>query len=79
LSVADSAPGAQADELSRLFEPLYRADAARGRHTGGSGLGLAICDALAQAHGGSMAAQASPLGGLLITAVLPIQARSQTT
>jgi two-component system sensor histidine kinase BaeS len=79
LSVGDSAPGAKPEELSRLFEPLYRADAARGRHTGGSGLGLAICDALAQAHGGSMAAQASPLGGLLITAVLPIQARSQTT
>jgi two-component system sensor histidine kinase BaeS len=79
LSVADSAPGAAATDLARLFEPLYRADAARGRHDGGSGLGLAICEAIAQAHGGLIAAQPSPLGGLLVTVELPIQARSPST
>jgi two-component system sensor histidine kinase BaeS len=79
LSVSDSAPGAAASDLSRLFEPLYRADEARGRHNGGSGLGLAICVAIAQAHGGRMAAQPATLGGLLITLVLPIQARSPST
>jgi two-component system sensor histidine kinase BaeS len=79
LSVADSAPGAAATDLSRLFEPLYRADEARGRHNGGSGLGLAICEAIAQAHGGRIAAQPATLGGLLITLVLPIQARSPNT
>jgi two-component system sensor histidine kinase BaeS len=79
LSVADSAPGAAAADLARLFEPLYRADEARGRHNGGSGLGLAICEAIAQAHGGRMAAQRAALGGLLMTVVLPIQARSQAT
>jgi two-component system, OmpR family, sensor histidine kinase BaeS len=79
LSVADSAPGATAADLARLFEPLYRADEARGRHNGGSGLGLAICKAIAQAHGGRMAAQPATLGGLLITAVLPIQARGPST
>jgi two-component system sensor histidine kinase BaeS len=77
LSVADSAPGASATDLARLFEPLYRADEARGRHNGGSGLGLAICEAIAQAHGGCMAAQPAALGGLLMTVVMPIQARSQ--
>jgi two-component system sensor histidine kinase BaeS len=79
LSVADSAPGAAAVDLARLFEPLFRADEARGRHNGGSGLGLAICEAIAQAHGGRMAAQPATLGGLLITVVLPIQARKQAT
>jgi two-component system sensor histidine kinase BaeS len=79
LSVEDSAPGAAATDLARLFEPLYRADDARGRHNGGSGLGLAICEAIAQAHGGRMAAQPATLGGLLITVVLPIQARNQAT
>jgi two-component system sensor histidine kinase BaeS len=75
LSVADSAPGAASVELARLFEPLYRADEARGRHNGGSGLGLAICEAIAQAHGGRMAAQPAALGGLLMTVMLPTQAR----
>jgi two-component system sensor histidine kinase BaeS len=49
LSVSDSAPGVPAEDLSRLFEPLYRADAVRSRHTGGSGLGLAIAQAIVQA------------------------------
>jgi two-component system sensor histidine kinase BaeS len=49
LSVSDSAPGVPAEDPSRLFEPLYRADAARSRHTGGSGLGLAIAQAIVQA------------------------------
>ena len=47
LSIDDSASGVAASDLPRLFEPLYRADAARSRHSGGSGLGLAICVAIA--------------------------------
>ena len=77
LRVADSAPGVDAADLARMFEPLYRADAARSRHSGGSGLGLAICDAIARAHGGRMSALPSALGGLQVTVVLPLLARSQ--
>lgn len=73
LSVADSAPGVKPSDLDRLFEPLFRADEARGRHNGGSGLGLAICQAIAEAHGGYMTAASSALGGLKMTARLPIQ------
>jgi two-component system, OmpR family, sensor histidine kinase BaeS len=71
LTVDDSAPGPGDDDLKHLFEPLFRGDSARGRGTGGSGLGLAICEAIAQAHGGAMAAQRSPLGGLRVTVALP--------
>jgi two-component system sensor histidine kinase BaeS len=67
LSVPDSAPGVPAEDLSRLFEPLYRADAARSRHTGASGLGLAIAQAIAQAHQGLLSARQGPLGGIQIT------------
>lgn len=67
LCVSDSAPGVPEDDLSRLFEPLYRADAARSRHTGGSGLGLAIAQAIAQAHHGLLSAHPGPLGGVQIT------------
>ncbi len=77
LTVDDSAPGVAATDLPRLFEPLYRADVARSRHNGGSGLGLAICEAIAQAHGGSMAAHASVLGGLQVVVTLPVSGEKE--
>lgn len=71
LIVDDSAPGVAAADLPHLFDPLFRADAARSRERGGSGLGLAICAALARAHGGRVRAGASALGGLCVTVDLP--------
>lgn len=70
--VEDSAPGVAAEALPRLFERLYRTDAARTRTSGGSGLGLSICQALIQAHGGQINALASPLGGVRIQIQLPL-------
>lgn len=72
--VDDTAPGVPDADLARVFEPLWRADPARGRHDGGSGLGLAICEAIAKAHGGHIRASASALGGLRIVAELPVHA-----
>jgi two-component system sensor histidine kinase BaeS len=62
-------------DMARLFEPLYRAEAARDRHSGGSGLGLAICDAIAKAHGGRITASASGFGGLRLSIELPQTAK----
>jgi two-component system sensor histidine kinase BaeS len=76
LDLEDSKPGVPAADLPKLFEPLYRADAARSRHSGGSGLGLAICDAIARAHGGRIEALASSLGGLHVHIDLPLIAGS---
>jgi len=72
--VDDSKPGVPAADLGRLFDPLYRTDAARGRHRGGSGLGLAICAALVRAHAGQIIASASQLGGLSILVDMPVSA-----
>jgi two-component system, OmpR family, sensor histidine kinase BaeS len=74
ICIDDSAPGAPDDTLPRLFEPLFRLDAARARRadaSGGSGLGLAICQAIVQAHGGSIIAESSALGGVRIAVSLP--------
>ncbi|MDM0017699.1 ATP-binding protein [Variovorax saccharolyticus] len=68
----DSAPGVAAAELPRLFERLFRSEASRSRALGGSGLGLAICRATVEAHGGSIVAAPSPLGGLRIVLTLPL-------
>jgi two-component system sensor histidine kinase BaeS len=64
--VQDSAPGVPNEALPRLFERLYRVDASRSRISGGSGLGLAICKNITEAHGGSILASASLLGGLKV-------------
>ena len=68
LVVEDSPPGVPHEQLSQLFEPLFRADATR---SGGSGLGLAICQAIAKAHGARLTVSASTLGGLALTLELP--------
>lgn len=67
----DSAPGVPTDALPRLFDPLYRVDVSRSRAAGGAGLGLAIVRRIADAHGATIAAQASPLGGVRIVMEWP--------
>lgn len=72
LTIEDSAPGVQPDAYARLFDRLYRVDSARSRGCGGSGLGLSICKALVEAHGGTISAMASFLGGVKIVVRLPL-------
>jgi signal transduction histidine kinase len=52
--VADSGPGLPEDELDRVFQPFYRAAAARVSGKKGVGLGLAVCRSIARAHGGDV-------------------------
>jgi two-component system sensor histidine kinase BaeS len=72
IDLLDSGPGVPHELLPRLFERFYRVDGSRNRETGGAGLGLAICKSIAEAHGGTISAQESPLGGLWIRVILPI-------
>ena len=46
LTVADSGPGMDAEQLAHVFERFYRADPSRARSSGGAGLGLAIVSAV---------------------------------
>ncbi|MBX3726524.1 MAG: HAMP domain-containing protein [Xanthomonadales bacterium] len=72
----DSAPGVPPAMLGQLFEPFVRGDPARARDEAGagrgSGLGLAIVRRIVQAHGGTIAASPSALGGLALRIDLPI-------
>lgn len=70
----DSAPGVPPEALPRLFERFFRVDAARNRANGGAGLGLALCRSIADAHGGDIRAEHSPLGGLRVRVTLPAAA-----
>src|SRR5207248_6019668 len=71
LSVADTGPGIDPEDLPHLFEPLYRAETSRNRETGGAGLGLTIARRILRAHGGDLVAANRPTGGAEFTGWLP--------
>jgi two-component system, OmpR family, sensor histidine kinase BaeS len=71
LSVQDSGPGLSKEDIDRIFERFYRADAARQREDGGSGLGLAIAKSIVQAHNGQLSAESQPGSGLKLKIHLP--------
>jgi signal transduction histidine kinase len=63
LTVTDTGVGIPAQDLERVFERFYRADASRARETGGFGLGLSIVRDLVRAMGGTVVAERVPEGG----------------
>lgn len=75
IRIEDSAPCPDEEQLTRLFEPLYRVDAHRSRLSGGSGMGLVICEAIVHGHRGTISTAPSTLGGLQITINLPADPR----
>ena len=72
LTVADAGPGFTEDEAARAFERFYRADESRSRASGGVGLGLSIVAAVAEAHGGTVAARPTPGGGATFEITIPL-------
>lgn len=68
IRVDDDGPGIPAADRERVFDRFYRRDSG---DAAGSGLGLAIVRGVAQRHGGSVALEASPRGGLRVTVRLP--------
>jgi two-component system, OmpR family, sensor histidine kinase MprB len=71
LSVRDSGPGFDPQDLPHVFDRFYRAREARGMR--GSGLGLAIVRQTAESHGGSVTAENAPGGGALLRLTLPAE------
>lgn len=72
VTVLDQGPGVPPSDLERMFEPFYRGAHARAiSKKGGLGLGLMIARQLVRLHGGWIAAENRPEGGLAITFQLP--------
>ena len=69
LTVSDDGAGAASQDLDRLFERFYRADASRTSR--GTGLGLAIVKHVVTSAGGSVEAHGGPGRGLEIVCRFP--------
>jgi two-component system, OmpR family, sensor histidine kinase MprB len=69
VTVRDHGPGIAAADLPHVFDRFYRGTDARDRP--GSGLGLAIVRQVAEAHGGSVAAEPGSGGGTSLRLRLP--------
>ena len=67
--VCDSGPGLKPGSEERIFDKFTRGE--RESALPGVGLGLAICRAIVEAHGGSIRACPSPLGGAAFVFSLP--------
>ena len=72
IAVDDDGPGIAEDEREAVFKPFYRLDTARNVDDGGTGLGLSIARDIARNHGGDIALDTSPLGGLRAVLAIPV-------
>jgi len=69
LSVSDTGAGIPADDLSRLFTPLFSTK------PNGTGLGLMVVKSVAERHGGRVAVESVPGRGTVFHVWLPINSQ----
>jgi two-component system sensor histidine kinase KdpD len=77
IEVIDEGPGIPLDDLERIFDKFYRAQA-QDRRRAGTGLGLAICRGFVEAQGGRIEAQnRADRSGAVLTIRFPAPAAAE--
>jgi len=72
IRVRDNGIGIAAQDVPRIFDRFFRADAARARDAAGAGLGLAIVQQVASDHNGEVLVSSQEGRGSTFTLRLPI-------
>ncbi|MEM9950461.1 MAG: GAF domain-containing sensor histidine kinase [Chloroflexota bacterium] len=72
ITITDNGDGIPDDELSHVFEPLYKVNKARSFNASGSGLGLTISQQIIQAHQGTIELLSTVDVGTTVTITLPV-------
>jgi two-component system osmolarity sensor histidine kinase EnvZ len=70
--IDDEGPGIPEEKREEVFKPFSRLEESRNIKTGGVGLGLTIARDIVLAHGGTIALETSPKGGLRVVIRLPL-------
>ena len=72
VTIDDDGPGIPPESYEDVFKPFFRLEQSRNPATGGIGLGLTIARDVARSHGGDVALEAAPGGGLRARIWLPV-------
>ena len=72
VDIDDKGPGMPEALLEKVFEPFFRVEGSRNRHTGGHGLGLSIARSMADLHEATLFLDNLPQGGLRARLELPL-------
>ena len=72
VDIDDKGPGMPPALLEKVFEPFFRVEGSRNRHTGGHGLGLSIARSMAGLHEAALFLDNLPQGGLRARLELPL-------
>lgn len=70
LEVEDTGKGIGKEDISHIFERLYRSEDARSRINGGSGLGLAVVKSLVEAHDFEIEAESEQGKGTIMRIIM---------
>lgn len=77
IELTDNGTGVERENLTKIFDTMYRTDPARTKVSQGSGLGLAVCKQIVELHGGLIWASSKQGEGLSIFISMPkIQERT---
>lgn len=71
LEISDNGIGVDKENLTKIFDTMYRADPARTKVSQGSGLGLSVCKQIVELHGGLIWASCRENEGLSVFISLP--------
>jgi len=72
ITIDDDGPGIPENRRADALRPFVRLDESRSAATGGTGLGLSIAQTAVENHGGTIALENSPIGGLRVRVILPV-------
>lgn len=72
VDIDDKGPGVDPALLEKVFEPFFRVEGSRNRHTGGHGIGLSIARSMAVMHNATLCLSNLPQGGLRARLELPL-------
>ena len=73
ISIADQGPGIPSNELTKIFDRMYRIEQRLTSGVDGIGLGLSICRRLVEAHGGRIWAESEVGKGSTFRFTLPLK------
>lgn len=70
LEVYNTVDNMETDNLDKMFDRFYRADASRSRDTGGYGIGLSIARSIVEAHHGKISAKSEDGKSISFTVII---------